>query len=137
MNPALVATTALASALCTGCTSQTVTATTAPGCSPDSTVIGCAGSAGFSCSTNETPEQTDPSLVCSDGVPGGGGLTLYCCVQFRSSSCGPDPTVQNCPGSSIGFSCTGAQSPEDTDPSLRCGPGALGNAGSLLYCCSD
>ncbi|MGH7435489.1 MAG: hypothetical protein ACRENE_07425 [Polyangiaceae bacterium] len=138
MNRTLVAVTAVASvALCSACTGPVVTGTEAPGCTPDSTVTGCTGSAGFSCNTGATPDQADPSLVCSDGVPGGRGLTLFCCLQFQSSSCGPDPTVQNCPGSSIGFSCTGSQTPEDTDPSLTCGPGALGNAGALVYCCSD
>jgi hypothetical protein len=119
------------------CTSPTITGTEAPGCSPDSTVTGCSGSAGFSCNTTQTPDQLDPRLVCSDGIPGGRGLVLYCCVPFQSTSCAPDPTIQDCPGSSIGFSCTGAQTPEDTDPTLACGPGALGNVGSLLYCCSD
>lgn len=121
----------------TGCTSSTVTAAEPAGCSPDPTVTGCSGSAGFSCNTSATPDQLDSTLVCSDGIPGGHGLVLYCCVTFQSTSCAPDPTVQNCPGSSIGFSCTGAQTPEDTNPTLACGPGALGNAGSLLYCCSD
>lgn len=120
-----------------GCTAATASGPGASGCAPDSSVAGCRGSAGFSCNTNVTPDQLDPTLVCSDGVPGDQGLILYCCVPFQSTSCAPDPTVQNCPGSSLGFSCTGQETPEDTDPTLACGPGALGNAGALLYCCTD
>jgi hypothetical protein len=131
-----VAVAIVAPVLVLGCTSTAGPAAPGPGCSPDSTVTGCRGSAGFSCSSDVSPEQIDSSLVCSDGVGGGGGLTLYCCVQFQSSSCAPDPTVQNCPGTSIGFSCTGSDTPEDADPTLICGPGAVGNAGSLLYCCT-
>ncbi|HLK40107.1 MAG TPA: hypothetical protein VKU41_25300 [Polyangiaceae bacterium] len=107
-----------------------------PGCAPDSTVQGCAGNAGYSCGNSETPEQADSSLVCSDGITGSNGLELFCCVTFRSSSCAPDSTVQGCPGSSIGFSCTGSDSPDQADSSLSCGPGTPGNAGSLLYCCA-
>jgi hypothetical protein len=118
------------------CTSPSVNAV-GSGCTPDPTVEGCSGSAGFSCSTNIAPDQADPTLVCSNGVPGGRGLILYCCVPFQSTSCAPDPTVRDCPGSSIGFSCTGSQTPEDADPNLVCGPGTVGNAGALLYCCSD
>jgi hypothetical protein len=43
-------------------------------------VQGCTGNSyGFSCSGSAIPSQADTSLTCSAGVPGNGGLTLYCC----------------------------------------------------------
>ncbi len=96
------------------------------GCDPDST--------GYSCDSGESPDQTDSSLVCSDGTPGGGGLTLYCCLQFTSSSCAPDSSVGGCTGDSFGFSCTGTDTPDEADPSLQCSDATPVN-GALLYCC--
>lgn len=50
-------------------------------CMADSTVTGCTGSSyGFSCNGTETPSQVNSSLMCSQGVPGANGLTLYCCT---------------------------------------------------------
>lgn len=106
-------------------------------CDPDPTVQGCPANAdGFSCTGGDTPEQSDSSLYCSDGVPGNAGSRLYCCVTFSVHvTCAPDPTVQGCIPSSIGFSCTGGDTPDQGDPSLVCSQGVPGNAGSLLYCC--
>ena len=51
-------------------------------CTQDSTVQGCAsGSYGFSCTSTDTPQQTDSSLNCSTGTPGNNGDTLYCCTN--------------------------------------------------------
>jgi hypothetical protein len=102
-------------------------------------VQGCPANAdGFSCTGGDTPEQSNSSLYCSDGVQGNAGSLLYCCVTFsvQQITCAPDPTVQGCISSSIGFSCTGGDTPEQGDPSLVCSQGVPGNAGSLLYCCT-
>ncbi|HEY5146901.1 MAG TPA: hypothetical protein VII82_09040 [Polyangiaceae bacterium] len=123
-----------------GCTATTEVAPTgaapAPGCSPDSSVSGCSGNAsGYSCGNGDSPEQTDSSLVCSDGTPASDGFVLYCCIQFTSSTCAPDSTVSGCDGDSIGFSCTGTDTPDQADSSLNCSDSTPGNAGALLYCC--
>jgi hypothetical protein len=120
-----------------GCTSN---ADVAPpsGCAQDPNVVGCEDpSTGFSCGNGERPDQSDSSLVCSDGVTSGDGLILYCCVQFTSSTCEADPSVQGCTGSSFGFSCTGTDSPSDADSSLNCSQPTDGGNGELLYCCTD
>jgi hypothetical protein len=120
-----------------GCTANAdVAPSPATGCQPDSSVAGCdSPSNGFSCDTTDSPEQTDSSLVCSAGTPSG-GLILYCCIQFTSSSCSADPTVQGCTGDSFGFSCTGTDTPDEADPSLNCSS-ATPAGGALLYCCTD
>jgi hypothetical protein len=119
----------------TGCT---VTTSSSDSCSPDSTVVGCTqGSTGYSCTGLADPAQASPSLNCSTGVPGNAGSMLFCCVAGSASSttCAPDITVTSCPTTSQGYSCTGSDTPPEGDPSLSCGPGAPGNAGSTLYCC--
>jgi len=127
---------ALSLAGCTATAETTPAPPAAVGCAPDQTVDSCSGGAsGFSCGNDESPEQTDSSLVCSDGTPSG-GLVLYCCVQFTSSTCSPDSTVPGCDGSSIGFSCTGSDAPDDADSSLNCSDPTPGNGGELTYCCA-
>src|SRR5450432_2497431 len=91
-----------------------------PGCAQDSSVGGCEGpSFGFSCGDGRSPDQTDSSLVCSDGTPASDGFVLYCCIQFTSSSCAPDPSVEGCSRNSFGFSCTGGDTPDEADSSLN------------------
>jgi hypothetical protein len=55
----------------------------APGtssCMPDSSVVGCSGSSfGFSCTSTDTPDQTQTSLTCSDPTSGPDNEMLYCC----------------------------------------------------------
>ena len=124
---------------CLGGCSTTVEGSPAPpaaGCQQDSSVAGCdSPSTGYSCDTGDSPDQSDSSLVCSVGTPSG-GLLLYCCIQFTSSSCQADPSVQGCAGDSFGFSCTGTDTPEDADSSLNCSS-ATPSGNELLYCCTD
>jgi hypothetical protein len=54
---------------------------------------------------------------------------------IAGTTCAPDYTVAGCVSGSIGFSCTGTDSPDMGDPSLTCSVGVAGNAGSTLYCC--
>jgi hypothetical protein len=117
----------------TGCT---ITTGSSDSCSPDSTVAGCVqGSSGYSCTGAATPEQSSPSLNCSTGVANAGS-TLYCCIVGTGTSCAPDTTVANCAGGSQGYSCTGSDTPPESDSALSCGAGIPGNAGSTLYCCT-
>jgi hypothetical protein len=51
-------------------------------CMPDSSVVGCSGSSfGFSCTSTDTPDQTQTSLTCSDPTSGPNGEMLYCCTN--------------------------------------------------------
>ncbi len=117
-----------------GC-STTVNAPPAAGCGMDSSVSGCGSAVGYSCANGDSPEQSDSSLFCSDGTPDGDS-TLYCCIQFTSSTCAVDPSVSGCVGSSFGFSCTGSDSPDEADSTLTCSAPTPGN-GESLYCCTD
>ena len=106
-------------------------------CSSASTVVNCGGTAiGFSCEGSGRPDHTDSSLVCSQGAPGSGGSTLYCCAPYMASAgtCSQDTSVHGCGASSIGFSCSGSDRPEQVNPSLSCGQGTA-SGGATLYCC--
>ena len=121
----------------TGCTVSSTSDT----CSSDSTVARCTqGSTGFSCTGAATPDQTNSAWLCSKGTPDGSGSTLFCCVNFGPATsvttCKPDLTVSNCPGTAQGYSCTGVESPDQSDGSLSCGPGTSGSGGSTSYCCT-
>ena len=122
-----------------GCTTNAEVAPPPPvaGCAQDSSVAGCASpSTGFSCGNGESPDQSDSSLVCSVGTVSGDGLTLYCCIQFTSTSCIADPSVVGCVGSSFGFSCTGTDTPDQADGTLTCSTGVADpSTGDTLYCC--
>jgi hypothetical protein len=105
-------------------------------CMQDSTVT-CTGNAqGWSCTGSDTPDQDQSGLVCSTGTAGSGN-TEYCCISYSSSTCMQDSTVQGCQGGSYGFSCTGSDTPEQSDSSLNCSTGTAGSNGETLYCCTD
>jgi hypothetical protein len=58
-----------------------------------------------------------------------------CTVTTGSTNnCSPDSAV-GCKGISVGYSCTGGQTPAASNSSLNCSMGVQGNAGSMLYCC--
>jgi hypothetical protein len=116
--------------------STTVNAPAVVGCAQDDSVQGCTnGAFGYSCGNGESPDQSNSSLDCSDGlVDSSSGLTDYCCIDFTSTTCSPDSSVDSCQGESFGFSCTGTDSPDEADSSLTCSNGVV--TGSLtLYCC--
>jgi hypothetical protein len=105
-------------------------------CARDATVTGCqAGSYGFSCTGGDTPEQADTSLACSDGTPGNAGSTLYCCSLGggTAATCAADSSVA-CEAGASGYSCTGSDTPAQSDGSLVCSTGTAGS-GDTRYCC--
>jgi hypothetical protein len=106
-------------------------------CAVDGTVA-CTDGTGYSCVSSDAPDDDDSSLICSHGVAGNAGSTLYCCLPAASNtSCGSDSTV-SCPGGGFGFSCANASEPPNAAyPSLNCSQGTPGNAGSETYCCTD
>src|SRR6185312_4502338 len=75
--------------------------------------------------------------VCSGGTDDGSGATLYCCATYAPSAdtCVQDTSIQSCGGSSIGFSCSGGNTPSQVDPSLTCGAG-VASGDATLYCCA-
>lgn len=121
-----------------GCSVTTTPDSSGPTCGPDSTVA-CPGATGYSCTGGDSPDQSDPGLICSQGKNGNAGSTIYCCAAAFSgtNSCGEDSTVSGCEPPSIGFSCTGSDAPDDPegDPTLNCSAGVPGNNNSTLYCC--
>jgi len=103
--------------------------------SPSCTLTTGCGDYAFSCSGSANPRDTDPSLRCGPPNSGFGDLTVFCCSVRDPAipvTCAPDPTVPCSP--TVGYSCTGAETPTDDDPSLVCGtPTAY--QGKNLYCC--
>ncbi len=106
-------------------------------CMSDSSVVGCVGAAGYSCTGADSPDQSDTSLSCSSGTPSG-GETLYCCIDATSvaSGCSVDANVVGCAGGSIGFSCTGSAEPQQGNTSLVCSSGTP-SGGANLFCCAN
>ena len=119
-----------------GCSSSAGVPPPAPGssCAQDSSVP-CDRATGFSCAPGDNPENADSSLVCSVGAAAP-GATLFCCVSVSTSSCIQDNSVVGCTGFSIGFSCTGTDTPDQANSALVCSSPTPGN-GVLLYCCTD
>ena len=111
-----------------------VASTVASGCAEDSTVTAaCKQGTGFSCTGSATPDQS--SLVCSTGTTSG-SATDFCCVPFAqsSSTCTQDSAVMGCQAGSLGFSCTGTDTPAQSNSNLVCStPTASG--GKMLFCC--
>lgn len=102
-------------------------------CAVDTSVSGCQEGTGFSCTGNDTPDQSDSSLVCS-APTANGNKQEYCCIPYDQSACMQDTTVM-CMSGSIGFSCTGGATPQQSDSSLTtCSTPTVAN-GSSLYCC--
>ncbi len=48
-----------------------------------------------------------------------------------------DMQVVGCVGDSMGYSCSGAESPDEGDSALNCSSGTQSNGGLTLYCCID
>jgi hypothetical protein len=118
------------------CTSTT-NDTSSGSCAPDDTVAGCSSnSSGYSCGADDTPDQTDPSLLCSTPTIDSNGDSLYCCIKFVSGSCAEDSSVAGCSGDSFGFSCTSTDTPDEADSSLNCSSPTI-SGGEALYCCTD
>ncbi len=104
-------------------------------CGPDASVTGCvAPSIGFSCTSDNRPEQSDTSLVCSSAAPGPAGSTLYCCNTPRTgaAACAADATVSCTTAGATGYTCPSGVTPP---PALNCGGGAPEPGGAVGYCC--
>jgi hypothetical protein len=132
LNRALLASAPLviAWAFNTGCT---VNAASTTQCSVDA-AVNCPGSVGYSCDGAVTPMQNDSSLTCGAGVSEADGDIGYCCAAQASSGCTIDNSA-GCTNGSTGYSCTGAETPTTSDPTLACGAGVSDTNGNALYCC--
>jgi len=102
-------------------------------CTHSTTVTGCPDYA-FSCTGTAKPWDTDARLRCGQGNASGDSMLFCCSVRDPSApnTCAPDPTLECDP--TIGYSCTGTDTPSDDDPSLTCG-GPTTYQGKTLYCC--
>jgi hypothetical protein len=112
-------------------------AATNNGCASDGTLVCAAGSTGVDCPPGDNPEAAFPGYVCSDPSPQSDGTQGYCCATgFASSTCTQDDSVQGCAYPSVGFSCSGPDTPDQADGSLVCSAGAFDPpSGFTLYCC--
>ena len=114
-----------------GCTTQRPAA---DDCTADASVTCDPGAVGVSCAAGNTP-----AYVCSTPTTDpSSGNALYCCVTgtFPSGTCRADDSVMGCVAPAIGFSCAGAFTPEQTDPSLECAGGFPDPSnGQLDFCC--
>jgi hypothetical protein len=118
-------------AFATGCT---VNAASTTQCNVDAGVSCMGNSVGYSCQGDARPPQNDSALSCGAGVAEASGETGFCCAVQSSSACTIDNTA-GCTDGSTGYSCAGAQSPADSDPTQACGAGVSDNNGNSLYCC--
>jgi hypothetical protein len=76
----------------------------------------------------------DPHLLCSDPIASG-GEDLYCCITFTvATTCALDSNAVCAPGS-IGFSCTGGDTPDMADATLVCSQPTV-TGGLAYYCCA-
>jgi hypothetical protein len=115
-------------------------------CVPATRVPGCgAQSLGFACAGESSPDQVDPSLVCSRAIAGDAGARDFCCVSVdqssaicRCSSFDPDAgtcgsALSSCAGAAIGFDCAAGHDPTDLNAVLACAAPDGGSAGA--FCC--
>ncbi len=63
------------------------------------------------------------------------GLAATCGPQATSTPCRLDSSVTGCNVGSDGYSCIGAVTPAQVDPTLTCSTGIKGSRGLTLYCC--
>jgi hypothetical protein len=115
-----------------------VSGSAAGSCVPDPAQTGCLnGSSGYTCVGGQPPSSTDTTLNCGAGVQGNNGDVLYCCIALTGSNttCAADANVAGCTGGAYGYSCTGADSPDQANSSLSCSDPVSGPGSDSLYCC--
>jgi hypothetical protein len=120
-------------ALASGCTS---TSTTPDSCVSDSTVVCSSGTgSGYSCTGVVTP--TNGTLTCGNPVPESNGDSGYCCIGVSTTGvCNADASVVCSSGTGTGYSCTGSETPQQTNSTLDCGTGVAESDGDTGYCCT-
>jgi hypothetical protein len=123
-------------AACSVSAQGTITGT-GNGCVSDTTLACDVGSTGVDCPPGDNPEAAFPGYVCSDPSTQYDNSLGYCCATgFTSSSCAQDNAVAGCAYPSVGFSCSGPDSPDQADGSLVCSVGVFDPpSGFTLYCC--
>ncbi len=110
--------------------------TTTDSCAQDPS-INCSaspGAAGYSCTGQAIPSDTDSTIVCSGGTTMPDGSVGYCCASAGSGTfgCQPDSTLA-CSGGATGQTCTGGATPDTTSES--CSIPTTNPDGSDGYCC--
>jgi hypothetical protein len=95
------------------------------------------GTDGVDCPAGRNPEMDLPGYLCSNPSPQSDGTDGYCCATgFSGSTCMQNSSVPGCVYPTIGFSCTGSDTPDMADPSLTCSaPVTDPTTGDPMYCC--
>jgi hypothetical protein len=121
----------------TGGSSSSSSSSGGGSCAADSSLACDAGSTGVSCPPGDNPEAAFSGYICSDPSTQPDGSDGYCCATgFATSTCGQDTSVSGCAYPSVGFSCTGSDTPDQADPSLTCSAAVTDpNTGDQLFCC--
>jgi hypothetical protein len=128
--------------LAAGCSTSDDT-TGATNCNQSSTVSATcqSGSTGYACDSGTTPDDDDPTFVCSAGVAADGSDN-FCCFDSgfttTGGSCAPDDGVtDSCAEGTYGFTCApGDTDPSTQDPNLTACSAPAGTATADLYCCT-
>jgi hypothetical protein len=106
-------------------------------CTSDPTLQCDPGTDGVQCLAGGNPDANFPGYVCSDPTAQPDGTDAFCCATgFNGSTCGHDESVQGCPYPSVGFSCSGSDTPDQADANLICStPTQDPNTNDQLFCC--
>jgi hypothetical protein len=115
-------------------------------CSADQAVTGCTyPSYGISCTAGNTPDESDPALVCSTPVPDPTtGLDIFCCEDLgpgtgsssgATGSCAADSSLA-CATGTDGVDCSGGANPEVEYPGYVCSTPSPQADGTDGYCCA-
>jgi hypothetical protein len=108
-------------------------------CTADPTLACDPGTDGWTCTSGTAvPAANGVDYICSVPQKDSAGNDTYCCATttFAPGTCTADPTVAGCAFPSLGFSCAGTDTPDQTDSSLVCSTGTADPAtGDTLFCC--
>jgi hypothetical protein len=106
------------------------------GCSADGTLSCDPGTVGVDCTGGADAETEFPGYICSAPATQSDGSDGFCCAEgFSGSTCSQDLSVSGCVDPSVGFSCTGTDTPDQADASLNCSAAVVDSNGDSLYCC--
>jgi hypothetical protein len=104
-------------------------------CGANPAVTCASGSSGYSCTGAYSPASYNATLTCGAGAPQTDGVTEYCCTASTTTTCAVSSTV-GCTSGAAGYSCTGSDTPQQSDSALTCSAGVAGTAGATSYCCT-
>jgi hypothetical protein len=99
----------------------------------------CGSGNGYACNPGTTPEDDDPTRICSQPTVNG-GEDDFCCYDsgFTAGSCTPsDATTDACAEGTYGFTCAaGDTDPSTQDSNLSACSVPAGDSDTDFYCCT-